>query len=203
MHVAIIDYTLGNLRSVYNAFAFLGAEPCIVHRPDELRQAGMIVLPGVGAFKSGMDALRRHGWIPELEEQVLRRRKPFLGICLGMQLLAEWGYEDGEHHGLGWIQGCAEPMDGAPGFSIPHIGWNDVEFPGHSKMGEALQGAGTFYFAHSYVLRIPRGRYTMGWSRHAAPFAASIEVDNIWGTQFHPEKSQKAGLAVLKAFLGD
>lgn len=201
MRIAIIDTMLGNLRSVYNAFEFLGAAPYIASNSSELRKADKIVLPGVGAFGPATSALVQNGWVDELHELVRQDEKPFLGICLGMQLLAQTGYEEGEFSGLGWVQGVVELMESRPDCPIPHIGWNDVQFPVDSRLGKGLEDGGVFYFVHSYVLQPTDADLAVGLTTHASPFVACIEQGNIWGTQFHPEKSQQAGLVVLKNFL--
>ena len=128
MELMIIDYGMGNLRSVANAFEALGCEARISDNPEDLRTAKRIVLPGVGAFRDGIDNLRSGGWIDILEEEIKQGKKPFLGICLGMHLLATTSTEDGTYSGLGWIPGTVERIKSKPRLRIPHIGWNDVKF---------------------------------------------------------------------------
>jgi glutamine amidotransferase len=202
MDVAIIDYGMGNLRSVANACAALGARFQIASQPGQLRDAERIVLPGVGAFGDGMSNLRRLSWLEVLEEEVRQKQKPFLGICLGMQLLAASGTEFGVHQGLGWIPGkviriACEDL----AVRVPHIGWNDVRFTRKNGLYAEMGEVQVFYFVHSYVLVPEDPSVVSGYCEHGIEFAASVECDNISGTQYHPEKSHKAGLAVLRNFL--
>jgi glutamine amidotransferase len=199
--IAIIDYGMGNLRSVANAVAVLGHEPRVTRDPDELRAAAGVVLPGVGAFGDGMTNLRSGGWIEALE-RVRADERPFMGLCLGMQLLAETGTEHGRHTGLGWVKGEArriEPDD--PALRVPHIGWNDVRVIRKDGLYAGIDGSPTFYFVHSYVLCPDDPGVVTGVCSYGSEFAASLELGNVWATQYHPEKSQKAGLAVLANFL--
>ncbi|HET8892668.1 MAG TPA: imidazole glycerol phosphate synthase subunit HisH [Gaiellaceae bacterium] len=199
--IAVIDYGMGNLRSVTNAFASLGASPAVVTQPDELADAERIVLPGVGAFADGMQNLRDGGWVDALEEQVRRKGKPFLGLCIGMQVLADRGTEHGSNAGLGWIAGTVERIASDNGLRVPHIGWNDVTFtPGHA-MYDGLGESDAFYFVHSYVLRPDDDSVVSGVCEYGGDFAASVETQNIRAAQFHPEKSHRAGLRLLKNFL--
>jgi glutamine amidotransferase len=200
--VSIVDYGMGNIRSVNNAFEALGAQPTIVSEPELLRDADLIVLPGVGAFGDGMANLRSQGWVGVLEREVLDRGKPFLGLCVGMQLLASTGTEHGEHRGLGWVPGRVtrlQPADAS--CRVPHVAWNDVAFTKSKGLYRDLGDAADFYFVHSYALQPDDPRVISGMCDHGGEFAASIEVDNIYATQFHPEKSQKAGMTVLRNFL--
>jgi len=200
--IAIIDYGMGNLRSVANAFEAIGATPEICDRPETIEGADRIVLPGVGAFGDGMESLRKRGWIETLEDEVRRKGKPFLGLCLGLQLLATAGEEHGAHSGLGWIPGKVERFpDNDPALRVPHIGWNDVVFSEGSRLFEGLGAGGVFYFVHSFVFRPDDPALVSGRCSYGIDFCASVEKDNIFATQFHPEKSQKKGLAVLKNFL--
>jgi glutamine amidotransferase len=203
--VGIIDYGMGNLRSVLNAFRFLGAEARIITRPEELRDAARIVLPGVGAFGDGVRHLRERGFVEALNEEVRGRGKPFLGICLGMQLLAVTGMEFGPHAGLGWVDGVVgrfpEAVAATP-LRVPHVGWNDVCFRRTDGMYAGLGRAQAFYFVHSYMLPATEAAAVNGVCSYGLEFAASLEIGNVWATQFHPEKSHQAGLAVLRNFAG-
>jgi glutamine amidotransferase len=204
--VLIISYGMGNLRSVANAFESFGLHPLVSSDPADLRSAERIVLPGVGAFIDGMNNLRAGGWIEPLAGEVLGRGKPFLGICLGMQLLATTGLEGGETAGLNFIPGIAGRIESDdPEVRVPHIGWNDVQFrqqsPRRSSMYAGLGESQAFYFVHSYVLRPDDREIINGTCHHGIEFCASIESGNIWATQYHPEKSQKAGLAVMRNFI--
>ncbi|HET7568275.1 MAG TPA: imidazole glycerol phosphate synthase subunit HisH [Gaiellaceae bacterium] len=199
--VSIVDYGMGNLRSVANAFAAVGGEPEIVTRAEQLAEAERIVLPGVGAFADGMRNLREGGWDEALEEEVRRKGKPFLGLCVGMQLLASVGLEHGETEGLGWVPGVCERLANGNGLRVPHIGWNDVEFTKPEGLYAGLEGSDSFYFVHSYVLRPEDGSVVSGVCDYGGPFAASIEAGNVRAAQFHPEKSHRAGLRMLANFL--
>lgn len=200
--VLIIDYGMGNLRSVANAFATLGCEATISNRPEDLHRAKRVVLPGVGAFGDGMHNLQTAGWVEVLEEEVRRGNKPFLGLCLGMQLLATTGLEHGTHEGLNWIPGVVERIPhGDPGMRVPHIGWNDVHFMKKDRLYAGLGDSQVFYFVHSYILRPENPFVVSGICSYGIEFAASLEIDNVYATQFHPEKSHKAGIKLLMNFL--
>lgn len=202
MIVAIVDYQLGNLRSVSNAVASLGHEPRICQRPEEVRDANCLILPGVGAFGQGMANLRERCWVEALEDEVRCQGKPILGLCLGMQLFATSSSEHGTHDGLNWIPGHVErmPVDSRE-IRLPHIGWNDVQIVSGDGLYHDLGDAQAFYFVHSYAYRPDDANVISGLCAHGEEFAASIEKDNIFATQYHPEKSQTAGLKVLDNFL--
>lgn len=197
-HIAIIDYKMGNLRSVQKGFEHAGVENVVVTQdPAEVEAADGIVLPGVGAFRDAAANLRDSG-----VEEVLRHKvglgTPFLGICLGMQLLADVGFEDGEWQGLGLVPGTCEKL--SSGVKIPHIGWNTVEYPRDSPLFEGIEESTAFYFVHSFRL-IPRDSDAIvGSTEYGARFAASVQVGNIFAVQFHPEKSSTMGLALLSNF---
>jgi glutamine amidotransferase len=199
--IALIDYGMGNLRSVANAFAAIGNPVEVVRDAEALRTADRIVLPGVGAFTDGMRNLRERGYDVVLEEEVRGKGKPFLGLCVGMQLLATTGTENGPTAGLGWIPGVVDRLPGGNGVRVPHIGWNDVRVTRNDGLYAELGEADTFYFAHSYAFLPDDPTVATGVCEHGVEFAASVERDNVFATQFHPEKSQKAGLALLRRFL--
>jgi imidazole glycerol-phosphate synthase subunit HisH len=204
IRVGIIDYGMGNLTSVRNACAAIGADAEILARPQALSEVSHIVLPGVGAFGDGMRNIRDQGWREALEREVRGGGKPFLGICLGMQLLAAQGTEHGDHQGLGWIPGVVLrlPDDGGT-VRVPHIGWNDVVPVRHdANYADGFVAPGVFYFVHSYHLVPADASVVDGWCDYGTRFAASIACGNIRAVQFHPEKSQQAGLKVLRNFLG-
>ena len=201
--IAIIDYGMGNLRSVANAFNAIGYLASIVQNPNDLSQASHIVLPGVGAFGDGMKNLRLSGWLDILEREIIEKRKPFLGICLGMQLLATMGTEYGLHEGLNWISGTVKKIESNdPQIRVPHVGWNDVLFLKKDELYKDLGDSQAFYFVHSYVFDVKdKSSVVSGVTGHGIEFISSIEKDNIYATQFHPEKSQKIGLKVLENFI--
>lgn len=201
--VALVDYGAGNLRSVANALKAAGAGDVIVTAdPRVVRTADRIVLPGVGAFRHCIGALCGvPGLVEALKERVLVDAAPFLGICVGMQLLADRGVEHGVTNGLGWIAGevCViEPADAA--IKVPHMGWNDVE-PMRQTAGAALIQPGEAYFLHSYHFVPEAGASIAAMSDHGGGIVAAVTRDNILGVQFHPEKSQSYGLAMLARFL--
>ena len=200
--VLIIDYGMGNLRSVANAFEAIGCRPTISSNPDELPAAARIVLPGVGAFVDGMSNLRAGGWVEPLAREVLERGTPFLGICLGMQLLATTGTEGKIYPGLNWIGGIVERIEASdPSIRVPHIGWNDVRFKHGTAMYDGLRDSEAFYFVHSYVLQPDESSIANATCDHGMDFCASVVSKNIWAVQFHPEKSQGPGLRLLRNFV--
>lgn len=200
--VGIVNYGMGNLRSVANAIASLQFPAQIVDHPTELSRFSHIILPGVGAFGDAMKNLQTQGWVSVLEREVRENKKPFLGICLGMQLLATVGTEHGTHKGLDWISGTVERLSSDDSnIRIPHIGWNEAHIAKSDGLYAGLTKTPTFYFVHSYVLKPSDNQIVSATTTHGVEFIASVEFDNIYATQFHPEKSQKAGLALLKNFL--
>lgn len=196
-HIALVDYGAGNLQSVRNALKAAGAANVLVtEKPDEVAAADRIVLPGVGAFAHCMTALSSiDGMVDALNTATGAGAKPFLGICVGMQLMAEKGEEHGFHDGLGWVSGTVrliEPAD--PAIKIPHMGWNDVVPAGEHP----LIRPGEAYFLHSYAFA---GDDVLATTRHGGEIVAAIGIDNRIGVQFHPEKSQRYGLDFLARFL--
>ena len=211
MKVVIVDFGSGNLRSAAKAFERAARETGADARievsaeADAVRAADRIVLPGVSAFgdcKAGLVA--RPGMIAALEDAVIGRARPFLGICVGMQLMATRGLEHGVHQGLGWIRGEVariEPADGS--LKVPHMGWNEIEVRAHAHPLLAGLGPGThMYFLHSYHMCCERDFEVIATAEHGAPLAAVVGRDNLAGVQFHPEKSAAAGLRLIGNFLG-
>ena len=197
--VALIDYGAGNLHSVHNALKAAGAaDIAVTDDPAVVQAAERIVLPGVGAFAACMGGLSAiPGMIDALKARVLGDRVPFLGICVGMQLLAERGLEHGTHQGLGWIGGEVRAMNPAPAIKIPHMGWNDVV----PTVGAPLIAPGEAYFLHSYHFVAADAADVAAVTDHGAPVTAAVARGNILGVQFHPEKSQAYGLGLLRRFL--
>lgn len=200
MTLALIDYGAGNLHSVANALKAAGAQDLVITAdPMVVRTADRIVLPGVGSFKACAEGLRAIPHLLEMmAERVLVGGAPFLGICVGMQLLASRGVEHGVTPGLGWIEGevrLIEPTD--PAIKIPHMGWNDVIVRPHA----ALLEDGEAYFLHSYHFVPEQGDHVLAMTDHGGGLVAAVGRDNLVGVQFHPEKSQGYGLALLSAFL--
>ena len=201
--VALIDYGAGNLHSVHTALKAAGAERIAVTAdPSLVRGAQRIVLPGVGSFKTCAEGLKAiPGLTESLEERVLRGGVPFLGICVGMQLMAERGLEYGVTPGLGWIEGQVEPIERTdPAIKVPHMGWNDVSPLPHLN-GAQLVEPGEAYFLHSYHFVPDNGRDVAAMTDHGGGLVAAVARDNLLGVQFHPEKSQAYGLELLARFL--
>ncbi|AEI38483.1 MAG: imidazole glycerol phosphate synthase subunit HisH [Zymomonas mobilis subsp. pomaceae] len=201
--VALIDYGAGNLRSVANALLAAGLPEkrlIITTNPDDILQAERIVLPGVGAFAACMHALQAiPGMTDALSEAVLKKSRPFLGICVGMQLLAEQGEEHGIHKGLGWIKGSVKALKpNDPRCKVPHMGWNQITLTADTH---PLLKAGEAYFLHSYAFFPTDTQDLLAKTDHGGAVTAAVGHDNIIGVQFHPEKSQGYGLRFLSRFL--
>lgn len=198
--IALIDFGAGNLRSVHNALIAAGAkEVAVTADPDFVARAERIVLPGVGAFGACRDALAAiDGMIAALDQRVRGEAAPFLGICVGMQLLADKGIEFGEHQGLGWINGTVRAIKApSPDIKVPHMGWNDVT---PTRPHDLLE-QGEAYYLHSYHFDAVNSDDILATTHHGMPLVSAVGRDNIVGVQFHPEKSQAYGLAFLKRFL--
>ncbi len=199
--VAIIDYGVGNLFSLHSSFKAVGADTVVTNDKRVIDSADRIVLPGVGAFGDAAAKLRESGLDAVVCEQA-RKGRPLLGICLGMQLLLEKSYEYGEHKGLGLIPGEIRPISESiiPGLKIPQIGWNALEFKKESKLFKYLTNGDFVYFVHSYHA-VGSGDCVSAVTDYGGTLTASVEKDNVYGCQFHPEKSGEKGLSILKAFL--
>jgi glutamine amidotransferase len=196
--IAIADYGMGNLGSVSHALAFLGHHAVATSNPQDIARADAVVLPGVGAFAVAMENLRRRGLDGALAKAALEREVPFLGICLGMQLMAAEGTENGTHAGLGWIEGRVIRLEGRNDARVPHVGWAAVSHRDEVLFAGAPSGT-AYYFDHSYHLDCPEPLVV---ARCAGAFncVAAIRRGNLFAAQFHPEKSQRAGLRLLRAF---
>lgn len=201
-NVILIDYGMGNLDSVRRAVEECGGRVALSKTPSDLSAATHLILPGVGAFGAGMAGLAVRGLIEPMRTMVFERQVPFLGICLGMQLLATSGEEGGNHAGLGWIPGVVRLLKPAvPAERVPHVGWNEVHENCPSRLFEGIPSGKDFYFVHSYhfVCDDPKDRLAV--TPYAGTFTAAVERGNIFGVQFHPEKSQRTGFHLLKNFL--
>jgi glutamine amidotransferase len=199
--VAIVDYGLCNLDSVRRAFETLGAAPFVTDSPGELEAADRIVLPGVGAFPDAMRGLRARGLDDALGALVLDEGVPFLGVCLGMQLLAAVGHEVEECKGLGWVEAEVVRLRGGPGERVPHVGWNEVRAARGSALFAGIPEGADFYFVHSYVVRCADGADVAATTPYCGGFTSAVQRGNVFGVQFHPEKSQGWGLRLLRNFL--
>jgi glutamine amidotransferase len=200
--ICIIDYGMGNLLSVRHAVESLGATVKICNNPEELGEAERLILPGVGAFRDCIGNLRSRGFADVLTHLVLERRKPILGICLGMQVMASTGFEGGEYSGLGWLAAeVVRLQPNPPALRIPHIGWNDVESRPGSPLFKGLPPTPCFYFVHSYHMKCRNPEEVDATCDYGGVFTCAVRKGNIFATQFHPEKSQDHGLKFLENFL--
>ena len=197
--IAIVDYDMGNLRSVQKGFERVGHAATITSDPAVLADAEKVVLPGVGAFRDAIAALRERKLIEPIRAAI-DAGKPFLGICLGMQLLFDTSYEDGEYEGLGVVPGEVVRFDVPPEYKVPHMGWNQVQFRRRPPLFHGIEEGQHFYFVHSYYVAPRDAAVVATETDYAAPFCSSVWRDNLFAVQFHPEKSQAAGLRLLKNF---
>jgi imidazole glycerol-phosphate synthase subunit HisH len=197
--VCVLDYGSGNVRSVFNLFATVTDEVTVSNEAQDIRDASHVVLPGVGAFGAAMRKIGERIPVDVVESEV-RSGKPFLGICVGMQVMADRGTEFGEHEGLGWIPGRVERLE--PGnLPLPHVGWNDIAVRHHHPLLDGLESAPDFYYVHSYAFRPAKPEHELATTQFGETFAAVVQKDRFLGVQFHPEKSQKAGLRLVRNFL--
>ena len=202
--IAIVDYGMGNVRSVRNAFLALGTSTELTHEPERLARARGIVLPGVGAFGDGMKNLKQRGLVESLDRIVVGEGKPFLGICLGLQLAARKSFELGEYEGLGWLDAEVVPLEPPDRvFRVPHMGWNETRVVMEGRLFAGLGPEPVFYYLHSYHLKplLPNADWVAATCTHGVEFVSAFEHANVFGVQFHPEKSQEAGLKLLSNFL--
>lgn len=198
--VGLVDYKAGNIQSLENAFVHVGAEVVRLHTRAELSCCTHVVLPGVGAFGFCADKLSASGIVPALYEWAFERRRPLLGICVGMQLLADCSEESPSVQGLGWIGGRVVRIPASKGVRVPHVGWNSVRFD--VAYGEfSADSRADFYFDHSFAYHDPELGTTIGTCTHGEDFSAAVRRDNITAVQFHPEKSQASGLRFLRSYL--
>lgn len=197
---------MGNVRSISNAFSLLGEETLVTDDPNKLSDAEAIILPGVGAFADGIENLRRKDLMKVLEKEVIEKKKPYLGICLGLEFLAKKSLEGGDHEGFGWINGIVtriHPDD--PRLKVPHMGWNDTTVLEKNGLLNEIENP-VFYYLHSYYLKVDdseKNVITSICDYGGIQITASLQKDNIYAVQFHPEKSQSAGIMLLKNFLTD
>lgn len=199
-HISIIDYGMGNLSSVKNVLDHLGQSSEIISRPDEVLKASAIIVPGVGAFGRAMSHLKERGLIESLNKRVKVDKVPFLGICLGMQLLADDSEELGTHQGLGWVKGNVVKLQVSDELRLPHVGWNDIKVKADCPLFEGLGPDFNFYFVHNFHFQCS-GDVVAATCDYGPRFTAAIHCDNIFAVQFHPEKSQENGMIVMKNFM--
>jgi glutamine amidotransferase len=202
MTIAIIDHGHANIRSVDNMLRYLGERPVVVHTPSELRGCDKIILPGIGAFDAVRRRLAETGFDQAVTEFALGARKPILGICVGMQVMTE-GSEEGREPGFGWFSGRCTRFTAPPGetLRVPHMGWDVVERNPTSHLFAKLPAHARFYFVHSYRLGKTKPSDAAATSEYGGRFVAAVERDNIFATQFHPEKSHRFGMALYQAFI--
>jgi imidazole glycerol-phosphate synthase subunit HisH len=198
--VCILDYGSGNVASVRNLVEALQVDVVVSNDAADIANASHLILPGVGAFGAAMQKMADRLPLEVLEREVVTSGKPFLGICVGMQVLATRGYEFGEHRGLGWIPGTVAPLETA-GLRLPHIGWNDIRWRETHSIASGLEHTSDFYFLHSNAFTPDDQATVLAIANYGAEFCAVARAGNIFGVQFHPEKSQRAGMQLLRNFL--
>lgn len=196
MRALVVDYRMGNLRSVAKALEKVGFEVRVSSDPEQVKVAEVLVLPGVGAFKDAMENLKRLGLLKEVLRHI-EKGKPYLGICLGLQLLFERSYEFGESQGMGVLQGEVRPLP--PTLKVPHVGWNQANKKRNSPLLKDVEGE-YFYFVHSYHAVPKKPEVVLTTTHYGVEFVSSVQEGNLFAVQFHPEKSQRAGLKLLENF---
>lgn len=198
--IAIVNYGMGNVGSIANMIRAAGGEPVITSEPDEMRAADGLILPGVGHFDRGMEALNASGLVPVLNELGAGERKPVLGICLGMQLMTR-GSEEGTERGLGWVDAWTKRFPAGNGLKVPHMGWSPVRPQRENALIPPSEEEQRFYFVHSYYVTCDRPEDVVASAEHGVPFVAALQRDLLFGVQFHPEKSHRFGLALMQRFI--
>ena len=203
MSVVIVDYGMSNMNSIQRALEECGApNPIATDNPKDIRTADRIVLPGVGAFGDGIEHLKAQGWIEVIREEVLENKIPLLGICLGMQLLASKGFESGQHDGLDLIPGNVKKLEPVEeNEKIPHVGWNEVHYSRDNHLFNGIPDGRDFYFVHSYHFVPDDPKDIIGTTPYCGGVVSAINRGNVFGTQFHPEKSIPSGFELIKNFL--
>ncbi|WP_457623924.1 imidazole glycerol phosphate synthase subunit HisH [Persephonella sp.] len=197
--ITVVDYGMGNLRSVSKALEKVGLDVRVSANPEDVKNAKAIVVPGVGAFGDAMHNLERLGLLQPVIDSI-KTGKPYLGICLGLQLLFEHGYEFGEHEGFGVLKGKVVRFQHREGYKVPHMGWNQVWIKKENGLFSGIKNGEYFYFVHSFYAVPSEGDDIAGTTDYITDFCSAVQKDNIWAVQFHPEKSQKAGLKLLENF---
>lgn len=200
LNVTIVDYGVGNVYSISNSLQSLGYDVRVSSNDDELKKADALILPGVGAFEVAMNYLNKRKLIEPLTKLVVEEQKPILGICLGMQLMAESSDENGLHKGLGWIEGHVKKLNVPAPLSVPHVGWNNITIKKNNELFSRLSNNADFYFDHSYYFQCT-DQYRAATCSYGIDVTAAVTKNNIFGVQFHPEKSQVSGLKLFRGFL--
>ena len=206
MNVTIVDYNSGNISSVINSFKEVAQDKVnieVTSDLDRIKSSDKVVLPGQGSFKSCVEALKNvNGLVDTLNNFAINNKKPLLGICVGLQMFADVGYEETETKGLGWISGKVSKIDNKQGkFKLPHIGWNEINIVKESKIFQDIENNSHMYFVHSYEFIPVDKNVISSTTDYSSNIVSSVEKENIFGTQFHPEKSDKFGLKIIKNFL--
>lgn len=199
--VAVVDYGVGNIGSICRALTVCGAKPLLTDKEEDFKVVDACILPGVGAFGDAINLLRARNLDSILEEQIIAYDIPILGVCLGMQLLASKGLENGEHTGLGWIPGTVQPFEPKANERVPHVGWNSVDKTHDTPLLEGIPSGEDFYFVHSFHFAVDNPTHAIATTPYCGEFVSVINKGNVFGTQFHPEKSQAIGLKLLKNFI--
>ena len=199
--IGLIDYGMGNILSVLNAFEYIGADIKVCHKSSDIRDKDKLILPGVGAFSDCMKSLNELGFIDELDNFVIQKKKPILGICLGMQVMASKGYENGIFDGLNWIDSEVIPINTKNlDIKIPHIGWNSLHNLKRNNIFYNIEENFNFYFVHSYFMKCNNKNDIIAECEYGNHITAAVNKGNIFGVQFHPEKSQDYGLRIIENF---
>lgn len=202
MKICILNYGSGNVKSVYNMISSITENVVISNQINDIRDASHLILPGVGAFGASMKKINENIPLDELSDEVLNNKKPFLGICVGMQVLAERGLEFGEHKGFGWIKGTVSKLEIPDDLTLPHMGWNDINIKiENNKLLEHFTDHQDFYFVHSFAITDAESENVVAVTEYGVGFISVVNKENIYGVQFHPEKSQKAGRVLIDNFL--
>ena len=197
--ICILNYGSGNVKSVYNAFNHIGMDVNVSNDAKIIKDSTHLVLPGVGAFRASVKKIFNSLPMELIEEEVFQKNKPFLGICVGMQVLTEFGLEFGITKGFGWLEGHVRKMI-SEAEVLPHVGWNQLNFTGDNELLKGISQESYFYFVHSYILSNINSDELIATSQYSEIFPAVVQKQNIFGVQFHPEKSQKSGLKLLSNF---
>lgn len=199
--VVVIDYSVGNIDSVLKAVRWCGGNAIITRDSRDVETCSHIILPGVGSFDKAFGELKRTGLIHTLRDQVVNRGIPILGICVGMQLMASYGEEGSGSEGLGLIPGKVTRISAGKGYKLPHVGWNDIHYVNDTCLFTNIPDGKDFYFSHSFCFRSDDRQHVVAEVMYSEAITAAIQKDNIYGVQFHPEKSQKVGMQLLKNFI--